>query len=335
MIKQEIIAGVDIGGTNTVFGFILKTGDCLSFKSIPTQPADNVIKFIEKLSEEIKVSFQELSNDYSLAGIGVAAPSANHFNGKIESPSNLNWGKVNFITLMKHYFELPIAITNDANAAALGEYKFGIGKGLRNFIVITLGTGLGSGIIINGNLLYSEGGLAGEFGHTIVKPNGRRCKCGRAGCLETYASANGICRTVLHLIAIYNEPSELRNISFSKMTGELINDLALKRDPIAIKAFDFTGKILGKALANLATSFVPEAIILFGGLADSGELLLGPTREQFENNLLDIHKGKVKILRSSIKNGMSAVLGASSLISYSNDHHSIELMMSENIRENN
>jgi glucokinase len=335
MIKEEIIAGVDIGGTNTVFGFILKAGDCLSFKSIPTQPADNVIKFIEMLSVEIKSSFQELSKDYSLAGIGVAAPSANHFNGTIESPSNLDWGKVDFIKQMKRYFEVPMAITNDANAAALGEYRFGSCKTLRNFIVITLGTGLGSGIIINGNLLYSESGLAGEFGHTIVKPNGRHCKCGRAGCLETYASANGICRTVLELIAIYNEPSELRNISFSKMTGELINDLALKRDPIAIKAFDFTGRILGKALANLATSFVPETIILFGGLADSGELLLGPTREQFENNLLDIHKGKVKILRSSIKNGMSAVLGASSLISYSNGHHSIELMMNENIRENN
>ncbi len=318
MGKQKITAGIDIGGTNTAFGFIKENGESLFSNSIPTQPNEDALKFIDRLTNEIKSSYKQYADKYTLRGIGIAAPSANNFQGTIETPSNIKWGKVNFVTLLKKHFQIPIALTNDANAAALGEYEYGLGKGLKNFIVITLGTGLGSGIIINGKLLYSEGGLAGEFGHTIVKPNGRFCNCGRKGCLETYASANGIRRTVFDLIARYNEKSELQNIPFTQMTGEIINDLAVKGDPIAIKAFNYTGKILGKALANLATSFVPEAIILFGGLAGSGELLLKPTRTHFEKNLLDIHKGKVKILKSSIKNGMTAILGASSLINNKN-----------------
>ena len=255
--------------------------------------------------------------------------------GTIETPSNINWGKVNFVTLLKEHFQIPIAITNDANAAALGEYEYGLGKGLKNFIVITLGTGLGSGIIINGNLLYSEGGLAGEFGHTIVKPNGRLCNCGRKGCLESYASANGIRRTVFNLIARNNVSSELQNISFNQINSKIIYDLAVKEDTIAAKAFDFTGKILGKALANLATSFVPEAIILFGGLADSGEFLLKPTRYHFEKNLLSIHKNKVKILKSSIENGMAAVLGASSLVNKKINNDSIKFDIRKNVEKSN
>jgi len=334
-MRSEITLGVDIGGTNTVFGFIKENGEYLFSNSIPTHPNEDVYKFINRLTNEIKNIYKEYADKYLLTGIGIAAPSASNFHGTIETPSNINWGKVNFISLLKKHFQIPIAITNDANAAALGEYKFGLGKGLKNFIVITLGTGLGSGIVINGNLLYSEGGLAGEFGHTIVKPNGRLCNCGRKGCLETYASANGIRRTVFDLIARYNEPSELQNISFTQMTGEIINDLALKGDTIAIKAFQYTGKILGKALANLATSFVPEAIILFGGLSGSGELLLKPTRVHFEKNLLSIHKGKVKILKSSIKNGMAAVLGASSLVNKKTNNHAIEINTSSNIEKNN
>ncbi|MDO8549386.1 MAG: ROK family protein [Ignavibacteria bacterium] len=335
MGKQKITAGIDIGGTNTVFGFIKENGDSLFSSSIPTNSNEDARKFIIRLTGEIKDSYKVYADNYTLTGIGIAAPSANHFNGTIETPSNLKWGKVNFVTMIKEYFEVPVAITNDANAAALGEYEFGLGKGLKNFIVITLGSGLGSGIIINGNLLYSESGLAGEFGHTIVKPNGRYCNCGRAGCLETYASANGIRRTVFDLIARYTQPSELRNISFNQMTGEIISDLAIKGDPIAIKAFHYTGEILGKALANLATSFVPEAIILFGGLVDSGELLLEPTRNHFENNLLNIHKGKVRILKSTIGNGMAAVLGASSLINKKINNNPIEFDISNNIEKNN
>ena len=315
MLKQKITVGVDIGGTNTVLGFINENGKCIYNSSIPTNPDEGVNKFIKRLTSKIKTGNKKYSPRYTLAGIGIAAPMANYSLGTIETPSNINWGKVNFVAKMKKNFRVPIAIMNDANAAALGEYEYGLGKGMKNFIVITLGTGLGSGIIINGNLLYSEGGLAGEFGHTIVQPKGRQCNCGRSGCLETYASSNGIRRTVFDLMAIYNDQSELRNIPFSKVTGKLINDMAIEGDSIAVRAFQYTGEILGKALANLAISFVPEAIILFGGLADSGELLLEPTRKHFEKNLLKIYKRKVKILRSSMDNGMSAVLGASSLIS--------------------
>jgi glucokinase len=315
MEKQKITIGVDIGGTNTVFGFINKQGKCVFSSSLTTNSNEGAKKFISRLSKKIKTAYKDYSSEYILSGIGIAAPMANHFNGTIETPSNINWGKVNFVEMMKKKFNVPIAITNDANAAALGELEFGLGKGLKNFIVITLGTGLGSGFFINGKLLYSEGGLAGEFGHTIVKPDGRQCNCGRVGCLETYASANGIRRTVFELMAKYNEESKLRDVPFSKISGQLINKLAVMGDPIALRAFQYTGEILGKALANLAISFVPEAIILFGGLANSGELLLEPTRKHFEKNLLKIYKGQVKILRSSVTNGMSAVLGASSLIS--------------------
>ncbi len=315
MKKEKITVGVDIGGTNTVFGFINGTGKCIFRNAITTNPHEGADKFIKRLSGMIKAGYKKYSPKYTLTGIGIAAPMANHSHGTIETPSNIKWGKVNFVAIMGKNFSVPIAITNDANAAALGEYEFGLGKGLKNFVVITLGTGLGSGIIINGSPLYSEGGLAGEFGHTIVNPNGRQCNCGRIGCLETYASATGIGRTVLELMAKYNDKSKLRDIPFTQITGQLINDLAIKGDPIATRAFQVTGEILGKALANLAISFVPEAIILFGGLADAGELLLGPTRKHFENNMLKIYKGKIKILKSTVENGMSAVLGASSLIS--------------------
>jgi glucokinase len=332
MQKHKITIGIDIGGTNTIYAFINENGESIISNIIPTNAAEDANNFIIRLVNEIKSKFESYTDNYILSGIGIAAPSANHYNGTIDSPSNLKWGKVNFVTMIKEYFDVPVTITNDANAAALGEYEFGQGKGLKNFIVVTLGTGLGSGIVINGNLLYSEGGLAGEFGHTIVKSNGRLCNCGRKGCLETYASANGIRRTVFELLARYNEPSELANISFNDLTSEIINNLALKDDPVALRAFQYTGKVLGKALANLATSFVPEAIILFGGLADSGELLLEPTRLSFEKNLLHIHKGKVKILKSMIPDGMAAVFGASILMTKKNQ--SIELDIENKFEKN-
>lgn len=314
MEKQKITAGVDIGGTNTVIGFIKENGECIFCNSMPTNPDESADKFILRLTKMINTSYRKYSSDYCLTGIGIAAPMANQSNGTIETPSNIHWGKVNFVDKMRKNYDVPITIMNDANAAALGEYEFGLGKGLKNFIVITLGTGLGSGIIVNGKLLNGDGGLTGEFGHTIVHPEGRECNCGRSGCLETYVSSSGIRRTVFYLMAEYNDQSELRNIPFAKVNGKLINDLAIKGDPIAMRAFQYTGEIFGKALANLAISFAPEAIILFGGLADSGELLLEPTQKHFEKNLLSIYKRKVKILKSSMNNGMSAILGASSLI---------------------
>lgn len=315
MAKQRLIVGVDIGGTNTVLGFIQEYGECFFNSSMTTNPDEEAEIFIERLSNKIKTDFSNYSNEYTIAGIGIAAPMANQIYGTIETPSNIKWNNVKFVEMINKIFSVPTAIINDANAAALGEYEYGLGKGLKNFIVITLGTGLGSGIIINGNLLQSPAGLTSEFGHTIVNPYGRRCNCGRTGCLETYASATGIRRTVLELMAKYNGETELHKIPFSEISGQLINNLAIKDDPIAIEAFQYTGEILGKALANLAISFVPEKIILLGGLTDSDDLLLEPTRKYFERNLLEIYKGKIEIQKSSMENGMSAILGAGSLIS--------------------
>lgn len=316
MTKMEITVGVDIGGTNTELGFITEEGKYVASESILTDAENNsdAISFINRLACKIKDLYKLLSDRYELKGIGIAAPSANYFNGTIESASNLSWEKVDFVNLLQSHFNIPVAIINDANAAALGEQTFGSARGINNFVILTLGTGLGSGIVVNGNLLHGKNGFAGELGHTVVETDGRKCKCGKSGCLETYISATGLRRTVFNLLCKYTEASELRGISFNDLTGEKISELALKNDLIAKQAFEITGEVLGKALANVAACFDPEAIILFGGLAESGDLLLEPTRRYFEQYLLSIYKGKINILKSGLLNGKAAVLGASRLI---------------------
>jgi len=308
--KQEIVVGVDIGGTNTALGIMDSNNKILFEDSFFTLPENGVEDFFFRLANIIKKEYINLSQSYILAGIGLAAPSANYLNGTIESPANLKWGNVNLIEMMKKYFDLPVAILNDANAAALGEHAFGAARYMKNFIVLTLGTGLGSGIFIDGHLLHGENGLAGELGHTIIDPEGRQCTCGRKGCLETYVSAIGIKRSVFHFLCNSDEKGELRNISYNELTSKKISELARSHDPIAIKAFNYTGEIFGKALANVVTYFNPEAIILFGGLADSDDLLSDPTKFYFEKYLLNIYKDKVKILKSELQNGKAAVLGA-------------------------
>lgn len=312
--KKEIVVGVDIGGTNTVFGIVDFNNNILledSFKTIPENGADN---FFERLAIIIKEAYGKFESKYVLSGIGVAAPGANYLSGIIESPANLKWGNVNFTEIMRKYFQVPVALINDANAAALGEQEFGKAKGVKNFIVITMGTGLGTGIVVNGQLLYGENGLAGEIGHTIVKKGGRQCNCGRRGCLETYVSANGIRRTVFNFLGHFTEQSELRQISFENVTSKLICELALQNDPIALKAFHFTGKILGRALSNVVANFDPKVIILAGGLAEANELLFEPAIKYFESTLLNVYKGKVQILKSNLQDGRSAVLGATSFV---------------------
>jgi glucokinase len=311
---KKVTAGVDIGGTNTAIGFVDENGNLLLDDLILTSPEEGADKFVIRLSEKIKLMNKQLMNGNLLCGIGIAAPSANYFLGTIESPSNLKWGKINFKEMMYEYFDIPIAITNDANAAAIGEQAFGCAKKMKNFILITLGTGLGSGIVVDGNILYGERGLAGELGHTIVETNGRECNCGRMGCLETYVSATGIRRTAFNLLCSLKDESELRDISYNSLTGKMICELAVKGDPIALKTFEVTGEILGKALANAAAAFSPEAIILFGGLADARDLILAPTRKYFKKNLLNIYNDNIKILLSHLQNSKAAVLGASNLI---------------------
>jgi len=249
-----------------------------------------------------------------LIGIGIGAPNANYYKGIMENPPNLPWGNVNVIEIVKKHIDLPAVITNDANAAAIGEMKFGAAKGMKDFIMITLGTGVGSGIVVNGELVYGHDGFAGEIGHTIYDPDGRMCGCGRRGCLETYTSASGIKRTVFELLGEFNDESILRNVSFNEMNSKMISEAANKGDKLALEAFDKTAKILAIKLADAIAHTSPEAIILFGGLALSGELIFNPLYKYLELYTLNVFKGKVKVIPSGLSNGNIAVLGAAALI---------------------
>ncbi|MFA5803969.1 MAG: ROK family protein [Melioribacteraceae bacterium] len=313
-MKKKIAIGIDVGGTNTVFGFVDEAGECIYESSILTHADQDADQLFSRLFIKIDSDFKKYSDDYELIGIGIGAPNANYYKGTVELPPNLNWGIVNVLEIVKKYSPLPSAITNDANAAAIGEMIFGAAKGMKDFIVITLGTGLGSGVVVNGELVYGSDGFAGEIGHTIVDPNGRECGCGRKGCLETYASASGIRRTVFELIGTTNIPSELRNVSFNQITAKDIADAANNGDKLALAAFDYTAKILGLKLADSVAHLSPEAIILFGGLALAGDLIFVPTKRCMEEYMLNIFKNKVKLLPSALPGAHAAVLGASALI---------------------
>ncbi|MBN2424938.1 MAG: ROK family protein [Calditrichaceae bacterium] len=314
----EVVVGIDIGGTNTAFGIVDHKGKCLIKNEIETRSQQPCNKFFDRLFSSLQEMFKD--HEYQIKGIGIGAPNGNYYTGKIENPPNLKWGNVNLVEMVKKYYNVPIVVTNDANAAALGEMKFGAARKMKNFILITLGTGLGSGIVVNGELLYGHDGFAGELGHVIVEKNGRLCGCGRRGCLETYASATGIRRTAFEKLAEYDEDSLLRHISCAELTARTIYEFARKGDRIAIECFNYTGKILGEALADAVAYLSPEAIIIFGGLAKSGDLLLNPVREHYEKNVLNIFKNKVKIMTSQLKSDEAAILGAGALIWHEMNH---------------
>ncbi|MBM4172613.1 MAG: ROK family protein [Ignavibacteria bacterium] len=314
MQRIDLTLGIDVGGTNTAFGLVSRDGKIVFEKSILTFAELPAEQLFSRLFNDVNKAVKKLNSKYNVIGIGIGAPNANYYKGTVELPPNLNWGTVNILKLIKKFSPLPSAITNDANAAAIGEMLFGAAKGMKNFIVITLGTGLGSGIVVNGELVYGEDGFAGEIGHTIVDPNGRQCGCGRKGCLETYASAPGIRKTVFELISKTNLESELRKKSFENLTAKEIAEAAMKKDKLALEAFDYTAKILGMKLADSIAYTSPEAIILFGGLALAGNLILLPTKKYMEQHLLNIFKGKVKILPSKLSGNSAAILGASALI---------------------
>jgi glucokinase len=314
MDKNKLAVGIDIGGTNTVLGFVDIDGNVISEYSIPTFAEQEYHQFFDRLINEIKNKFTPLANYYSLAGIGIGAPNANYYKGTVEQPPNLNWGFVNVVDTMKKHFDLPIAITNDANAAAIGEMLFGAAKGMKNFIVITLGTGVGSGIVVDGKLVYGSDGFAGEIGHTTAIPNGRLCGCGKKGCLETYLSASGFKRTAFEILVNYNSKSNLNKYSFDELSPKIIFDEAQNDDPVAKETFEESAKILGRVLADSVAYTSPEAIIIFGGVAKSGDLLFKPLKKYFEENLLNIFKNKVKILPSGLSDKNIAVLGAAALI---------------------
>ena len=311
---MEVVVGIDIGGTNTKYGVVDRAGNTLFENSISTRAAEGVDGFLKNLTAAIQSELAKNSS-FHLAGIGIGAPNGNYYKGTIEYAPNLNWkGIVPFVDLFKQYINVPMVLTNDANAAAIGEMLFGGAKNMKDFIIITLGTGLGSGIVSNGEVVYGHDGNAGEIGHSIVRYNGRQCGCGRQGCLETYASATGIKRTVYKLLADHLSDSKLRSICFNDLSAEMITEAALNGDKIAISAFEYTAKHLGRKLADSVAHTSPEAIFLFGGLTKAGDLILNPTRKHFEDNLLEIYKNKVQILMSGLNGTNAAILGTAALI---------------------
>ncbi len=314
MTRIEITLGVDIGGTNTMFGYVDRRGTCLASSTITTNAHQPSALFFERLQKHAKEVFENIHEKCELVGIGIGAPNANYYKGTIEHPPNLSWEYVDVFSEIGKYYDIPVAVTNDANAAALGELLFGAAQGMKDFIVITLGTGLGSGIVANGELIYGSDGNAGEIGHTIVDLQGRECGCGRRGCLETYVSATGIRRTVQELICNTDEPSDLRHVSFEELTSKMIYDAAQRGDRLALEAFEYTGRILGMKLSDSVAHLSPEAIIFFGGLAAAGDLLFKPTKRWMEEHLLGVFKNKVRLLPSGFADGNTAVLGASALI---------------------
>ncbi|MBN2522642.1 MAG: ROK family protein [Bacteroidales bacterium] len=311
----EHVIGIDIGGTFTKYGIVDKSGHCLKESFTSTDKYNDFDVYLENLTTEIEETIRSFHSRIDIKAIGIGAPNGNYYKGTIENAPNLNWkGTIRFVEKLKQYYpDIPIVLTNDANAAALGEMIYGGAKNMKDFIVITLGTGLGSGIVVNGNIVYGHGGFAGELGHMNVKHRGRDCGCGKKGCLETYVSATGIKRTVFKLMAEKVVESEMRNINFEDLTSKMISEAAKKGDEIAIEAFEITGRILGVKLADAVACTSPEAIFLFGGLTNAGDLLLNPTKKNMEENLFPIYKGKVKLLMSQLNETNAAILGASAL----------------------
>ncbi len=311
----EAAIGIDIGGTYTKFGLVDAEGNILVESSIPTKSENGPEKYLAALADAIKSEMSKLVGDIDLKGIGIGAPNGNYYKGTIEYAPNLNWeGIVPFVDLFTEHFDLPMVLTNDANAAAIGEKVFGGAKDLEDFIVVTLGTGLGSGFVTRGKLIYGHDGLAGELGHTNVYPDGRECNCGKRGCLETYASASGIKRTVFKLLATNKVKTPLRDHTYKTLTSKMITELAIQGDPIALEAYDYTADILGLKLADAAAVTSPEAIFIFGGLAKAGDILIEATKKYFNQYLYPGFKGKIEIRLSDLMDRNAAVLGSAALV---------------------
>lgn len=312
---KSIVAGVDIGGTNTVLGLVTREGSCVAEVTFPTQEYGRFREYVERIANEIKKLSEDFKSEYSLVGVGIGAPNGSYRTGEIIDAANLRWkGSLPIIKELNRILEVPVALTNDANAACLGEMLFGAAKEVKNFVYITLGTGLGSGIVVDGKLVLGEDGFAGELGHTAVKPYGRQCGCGKQGCLETYVSAPGLRRTAFKLMGDSQEPSALRGYTYDTLTAKKIASFAQQGDKIALEAFEYTGAILGMKLADVVAILNPEAIFMFGGLSNAGSLIFEPTKRHMEKNLFPIFRSKVKLLPSGLANKNVAVLGAAALI---------------------
>lgn len=311
---KPYVLGIDIGGTNTVFGIVDARGNVIASSSIKTQRHTDFYQYLEELHTAATKLIEAYDAADKIEGIGIGAPNANYYTGRIENAVNLPWPSINLAELVSQKFGIPVAITNDANAAALGEMTYGAARGMKDFIMITLGTGVGSGIVINGQMVYGANGFAGELGHVIVKRNnGRLCGCGRTGCLETYCSATGVARTAREFLEARTDASLLRNLDIDTITSKDVYDAAIQGDQLANDVFEYTGNILGEAMADMVSFSAPEAFVLFGGLAKSGDLLLKPVCAALERNILPCFKGLAKVILSELKEADAAVLGASAL----------------------
>src|SRR5690554_976396 len=308
--------GIDVGGTNTVAGIVDKRGQIILSGSIKTGKHPNVEDYLDELTNLLNDLIEKTATKDQIKGIGAGTPNGNYFTGSIEFAPNLPWkGVIPFAQMLEDRVEIPVALTNDANAAAIGEMTYGAARGMKDFIVITLGTGVGSGIVVNGQLVYGHDGFAGELGHVIVRrQNGRLCGCGRAGCLEAYSSATGMARTAREYLELKPDVNtRLRDIPIDDITSKDVFDAAMEGDEMAKDIFKFTGNMLGEAFADFVAFSSPEAIILFGGLSKAGELIMDPIRESMEKNMLPIYRDKVKLMFSELKESDAAVLGASAL----------------------
>lgn len=317
--QKPFVIGVDLGGTNTVFGIVDARGTIVAESSIKTQAYKTAKAFVEAGMVCLKPLIEQVGGIDNIAGMGIGAPNGNYYSGAIEIAPNLCWAHDCVVPLAQMFSDqlggLPVRLTNDANAAAMGEMAYGAARGMKNFIVITLGTGVGSGIVINGQLVYGHDGFAGELGHvTMVRgAEGRPCGCGRTGCLEAYCSATGVARTAREILANTDRPSLLRDKPAEEIESLDVSIAAGKGDEVANEIFQFTGKMLGEACADFAAFSSPEAFIFFGGLCKAGDLIMKPIEEAYNQHVMPIFKGKAKFLVSTLMNANAAVLGASAL----------------------
>ncbi len=320
MIAQQLkpyVIGLDLGGTNSVFGIVDSRGEIKATTAIKTQTYDNVEDYVNASVEALHIIIDQVGGIDKIKAMGIGAPNANYYKGTIEYAPNIVWAHecvVPLADLFSKKLGIPVGITNDANAAAIGEMTYGVARGMKNFIVLTLGTGVGSGIVVNGQLLYGCDGFAGELGHVIMRrENGRLCGCGRKGCLEAYCSATGVARTAREFLSESDEPSLLRGLDPNKITSLDVSIAAGKGDALAHRVFDFTGEMLGEACADFAAFSSPEAFIFFGGLVKAGDLIMNPIKKSYDEHVLNVFKGKAQFLISGLDGSSAAVLGASAI----------------------
>ena len=317
-IKPYVI-GLDLGGTNSVFGIVDARGEIKATTAIKTQQYDTAEAFVQASVDALQIIIDQVGGIDKIKAMGIGAPNGNYYNGTIETAPNIKWAHDCIVPLGQMFSEklngIPVAVTNDANAAAIGEMVYGVARGMKNFIVITLGTGVGSGVVVNGQLVYGSDGFAGELGHvTMVRgAEGRSCGCGRTGCLEAYCSATGVARTAREMLANTTRPSILRDIKPEDITSLEVAIAAGKGDELAKEIYEFTGHMLGEACADFAAFSSPEAFIFFGGMVKAGELIMKPIQEAYNNHVLKIFKGKAQFLVSGLDGASAAVLGVSAI----------------------